>query len=815
MKRINFISLITAAFAFGFASCSDNGDEFVKGEADLAGCYGVYFPAQNTTLSLDPSEPTTATILVARTKSEGAITVPFELKDDNNVFAASELKFEDGQTESSIELSFPKAEIGVTYTCSFAIKDKLYASQYTSNAIALDFSIMRDKWNSLGNASFVDYFFFTESVECELLQNDLDKSKYRLMNPYDEIIEAGVYEGAETTPSEYISFKTLKAGEKPLDNAVAITSSNLVYFSTINTGYHHPSYGQDVLAIHPANFSSLAGDESNFQFSKVIQYQENGLPAGVQLAPYYYMNGVGGWSYFDADPSAEDQGGMLIVFPGAVLTDYSLKVEAGFSEEGVIPVTFTFGADVAYAKYAAYEGALNSAQMEAKFKAIISGEEPSTNRIDSTSVVGLSFEKTGVYSILAVAYSEDNTAQSNASLLAKYVAEGDEMPVSAYAELISTKKYERDTLSSDNILEFSLFGSGLTDAYLGIFTSRDFADYADECVAFVLDPESECQIDEEDLAVINDSVLTGVITDLNPGTEYTLVFVASNGYEQSTVTAVATTTGEPKPIYMNYSAGDINFDILPETAAGYDGTYDLYASILGYEDASRMKVSSVTFEANSDSTIVAKGIFAPWADASGFNDSITFECWDGLLYTVPSYMEATEDGYYAAVLYFSTTGKTYGHTNLYAMFGGLVEEGHIAFCDNYTGVDICGWRLGAYGDDTYAKSQLLRYLGGIYNILFTPSGMYDEESSQAPAMTQNIAGLSNFVNNKKMNYVETPDGFVKSAIREYKNMSRVSARGIRSNVAVETEGRSAVMSVVNVESKKADRSFIEIVERVF
>ena len=211
MKRISIISFITAAVAFGFASCADKAEEFQKGVVDVEGCYGVYFPAQKTTLSLDPAEPTVDTIIVARTKTEGAITVPYTLKDANNIFQSSELKFEDGQTESYIALAFDSAEVGVTYVCSIIINDPKYASQYTSNAIAIDISVTRDKWNSLGKASFSDIFMFDNVYEAEILQNDKDKSKFRLMHPYDPAMAAGdgYKEANMGNPCEYISLTLL------------------------------------------------------------------------------------------------------------------------------------------------------------------------------------------------------------------------------------------------------------------------------------------------------------------------------------------------------------------------------------------------------------------------------------------------------------------------------------------------------------------------------------------------------------------------------------------------------------------------------
>ena len=122
---------------------------YEPGEAEVDGCYGVYFPAQETDLVRDPSESRTATISVMRSNSEDAITVPLTVVDTSGLFTVSELVFEDGQSETTIDLSFEGVEVGVTYGVSFVIEDPQYASKYSSTPIALDFSVLYERWITL------------------------------------------------------------------------------------------------------------------------------------------------------------------------------------------------------------------------------------------------------------------------------------------------------------------------------------------------------------------------------------------------------------------------------------------------------------------------------------------------------------------------------------------------------------------------------------------------------------------------------------------------------------------------------------------
>lgn len=806
MKRLSIISIITAAFAFGFASCADNAEEFKKGAPDAANCYGVYFPAQKTELLLDPSEPTFDTILVARTKTEGAITVPFVLKDDSKIFEASELKFEDGQTESFIVLTFDSAQVGTTYTCSIVIEDVNYASQYTSNAIAIDISVMRDKWNSLGLATYTDYWFTDEPFKVELLQNDKDKNSYRLVDPYhpiDSVMAAAGY--TITTPSSIFPFKVLKKGETYADQK--ITLSGLISYPIVNTGWNHPSYKADVLLVHPCNFKDYA-TEDTWVYNKVIQYQENGLPAGVQIAPFYYMNGVGGWSYADADPIPGD-GGIVFVYPGAVLTDYSLTIKPDFADDGKQDVAFILGTDVAFAEFSTFEGELTAAKIDEKVDAIIAGEDSTALAIDSTCVVTLSFPATGKYTLVAVAYDEDSVPQTAESVILNYVAAKDSVPVDLYAELICTKKYERsDSLSSDNCLEYTIYGSNLTSVSVALFPSTKFLSKTKECIDLMKnDEEGKYAVKASVLEQINESGYTDVFKKLIPGLSYTLVVIGTNGYEEEIAVSSATTTGIPLPIYLEYDMSDIDEDLCPDSAKAFNGKYDFFAS----SGSSREKVSTVVMKAVNDSIISVKGMFSKLAQKYGFKDSVNFFFEDGVLYTLATVMDSVGDGYYAALNV--TNGKSYwSYENSGALIGGFVDKNHIAFVDNETGVGINGWLLSFY-EDAECK-ELAGHVAMYLDLMFAKPGLYD--GLFAPVRTQSLASkLSSVLKAPRTNYVETSRGYIKSKIRSIKDSEKIASCGVNAGFAIVPEPRSVAAKVVAVKAYNKSERSLEASDTVF
>lgn len=807
MKRLSFISIITAAVAFGFASCAEEAEEFKKGAPDSADCYGVYFPAQKTDLSLDPSEPTLDTIFVARTKTEGAITVPYVLKDENDIFEASELTFEDGQTESYIVVTFDSAKVGVTYTCSFLIEDPAYASQYTSNAIAIDLKVMRDKWNELGMATFNDWFMLGDTYEALLLQNDNDKTKFRLMHPYDAGAAAGEYGANIGDPCEYIAFKLLKAGESVYD--ATITKSDLVYFDIASTGYFHPTYGGDILIVHPANFSSLC-KEDNFLWNKVLQYQDNKLPAGVQLAPYYYIDGVGGWGNYNTDASADAETGIQIVYPGAVLTDYSLVIESDFAYQGEQDVAFILGTDIAYVDFATYDGALNSAQIDAKLEAILGGEEPNIETIDSTSVVTLSFAATGEYTILAVAYDAEDVPQTFETTVLNYVAKDDEVPVDIDAELISTKKYEKLELSSDNILEFSIYGSELKSVLVGLFSSSEFLSDPMGIVDMMLeDEENSYAVDEETLAEINDMGYTDVFTDLNPGLAYTLLVIATNGYEQDFVMCEASTTGDPlPPLYMKYYSYDIfTYDQFPTSITDFEGEYDFLAIRKSGKTGEREKISTFTLKAVTDSTVAAVGLFGADAKIISVKDSVLFEYYGGVLYTLANTMPGPK---YNAAIRWDCPEGTMGWNNPYLMVGGFIDDDDIAFIDAGTGYGFDGWALTAYTDSLYKSSA--GNLDVYYEPLFATKGIYDKLLTPAKSQAQARLGeLSAALNARRTNYVETEIGYIRSTIKNFMDApKKVTPRGRIAGLDIVPEARSVEAKIVGVKAYEPSKRSIEL-----
>lgn len=539
MKNIFKYTLSFLAMSALMLSCAKE-EEHQPGEPEVDGCYGVYFPAQETDLVLDPAEPTTASIAVMRTVTNGNITVPVTVSDTSGRFTVSQLVFEDGQSESNIILTFDKIGVGTSYSLNFEITDPQYASKYNSNPIAIDFSVIREKWNLLGKVGFTENFMWGFSVEpdhekaAEIYQNDNDKNLFRLENPFSKRYTNF------TDGSDWLVFRILKPGDVVFPGTKAetkITKKGLVYYEDFNTGYTNTNYNDKVWLMHPGGFGAYLKDEDSWSFNKVLQYQKNGLPAGVQIAPFYYLNTVGGgWD-------GSQQASIVITFPGAVLTDYTIKAEAGETKDGEFPVEFTFGADVASAKYAVYEGALSTAAKQKNAEAIGDGTETSARVVPETGAVSLSFGKSGVYTLVAVSFDADGKAQENTSVEFCYVAKGDEAnyKVNIGAGLELTSRYVGQGYTKINSALFYIYGKDLVDVKMGVFKTSSLADASEEDILSNLESVGDSLVN-----VVNKGGYSDLVTGLSALTSYTLVVWGSNGYSSDLITSEVTTDGLPK-----------------------------------------------------------------------------------------------------------------------------------------------------------------------------------------------------------------------------------------------------------------------------
>ena len=785
---------------------------YQKGEADVDGCYGVYFPVQEAAgaHTYDPSMPTEIEFTVARTNTSGAITVPVDYTESHvGIFEVPAAEFADGQSETTIKVTFPTSENGVNYKLSLAINDPQYASKYQDGAVNMDFSVLRVEWKYFLNPETGEpaKFTFTQGWWEEVHTGYV---KYYEVNGVRTC--QTVTDPVETSNGTAYGFWGTAAaeGEGELNfkwyDAVNAEGKQIVELP-VNYVYHHSSYDADVniydwytyfTIVNPQD--ALAGVDyltfvNKYGGSYITSYYDHG---GFYFATaYFYMIDVGGWKIDAFDVVAEAE--------GFVRVDYSLDVKAALTTEGAVPVTFTLGADVAKVKYAAYEGELNVAQLDAKVGAIVDGTETAVAEVAASSTVAVTMPATGKYTLVAVAYDAEGNPQSTANTVFTYVSADKPVPVVVNAGIGSADKYVPSGANTDTALEIWVYGEDLVDVKVGVFSYPSLVSDVDACKEAVLKSKS---ISAENLALANAEGYVDVVTGLVPGTEHFLLVWASNGYETTFALSDGFyTTGDPLPVYSNFTADDFKEDLLPATSEGYFGTYNYYATDYLAGDPLRSYLGQVTVAdselADSDPDkyglvseyVEVSGLFSAAAKKFGFDDTMTMEFYGGVLYQLPTYYGLCEAGYYNAVMYLTSEGKLYGHSNSYTMFGGFVDEGYIAFVDATGSYGFNGWLLRAFSDEAYSTTvgNMVCYT----DLLFVDPEVDDNGLAPAPKTASvskaQLDKISSLINAAPVNYVETERGRIHSiidavkAVRMYDNFMGIKGERTVSSVAFDAE----------------------------
>ena len=282
-----------------------------------------------------------------------------------------------------------------------------------------------EKWISLGKGKMAEAFLGVDGVyyEVEIQQNELETNRFRLVEPYAEIL-------GDIAVDKYLEFFILPAGS---EFAGFTTDAEYVIFNDYNMGKWNSNYDEDIYALHPYRFGRTP---DKWNYNVVMDYQENGLPGEVSLAPLYYLFNVGGgWDNTSANT-------ISILFPGYVKRDYSasLTYTGTYSITGVgnfARAELTLGADATDARAIVMPA---DADVTAVTDAIAAGEL-SAMAVQS-GTIDVPFNADGNFQII-VAVLKDAKVMTIATALFEYYAEGKNPWQS-----IGTGYYTDDILSS-------------------------------------------------------------------------------------------------------------------------------------------------------------------------------------------------------------------------------------------------------------------------------------------------------------------------------------------------------------------------------
>ncbi len=807
MNKTKYLLIAAVGFALSLVSCKK--EVYAPGEADEAGCYGVYFPeGQGGEISLDPSDDAKLSFTAVRKLDEGEITVPVTFtvtyegeegtETAEEIFYIDDIVFEDGQTETKFEVGFPNAAVGTTYTGSISLTDGKYVSRYGTNPVSINFSVARVKWDRVyGKLVDGKWTKTTEDdpdkVEYGSWRDDIFSSMFNFSSLYAtndrlEIYERHDWPGYYRIQNVYNPYMLAQfwgnayPEEEFEENCTAGTYSYIDATDSENVGFPYQTTGAFVGSDGYVEFYSPTEADGSYTYPGTL---ENGV-INFPIKGIYVNFTVSGGPY-----AGNSSGKTTILLPGAVMSDYSIAVEVGEAEDGDLPVAFTLGADVTKAVYGVYEGKLDDGEIYENRVALESDADAETVDLENPSIV-LSDMSTGYYTIIAVSFDKDGNPSKNTSATFSYIAKGDEKPVVVSCGVNSAEKYVPQGKSTDNTIEFYVYGENLTEVKFGAVKKTEIVSDAASVEKKILATKS---VEKDVLKAINGTGYVGTVSGLLPGTEYHLVVYASNGYESTVKVSESsvTTTGDPLPIYENYTAADIDETLLPEASEGYFGKYNFYAVDQYGKLGLREYISKVTIADSeiADSEPDEDGLKDEYVEIAGmlssavtdvlrldkpFDDTMTWDCYDGILYSLDQTLGAA--GSYWIYPYYSTSaGKIY-YGNDFCLIGGFVKEGYVAFIGypyyaSTYGLEFNGIYVTAFNDEEY--SSRAGVLAWYTDLLLVDEAKDDNgvAPSAAKATTAELHRISEEISSIKFNCVQPEKIQIREAIRNAKSSVRI------------------------------------------
>ena len=786
MKMNRYIVyLISAIFAFSAISCQEE-LTYQPGEQDHENCYGVYFPAQKGAgdLQIEPTDSKVLTYTVRRTNTDGELHVPVKIVDSAQVFSVTEIHFRDEEPVAELQVYFPSIELGKTYECTLQIDGEEYVSKYSQNSSSLRFSVTMIKWNKLlgpngettgkyRDAVFQDWFSVSGAgaeANVEIQERDDMPGYYRIFDVYGVNYMSALFGGNMSSNCVYQSYMYINA-----------TDPDKVWIPTFKCGLIlHSDYGEisigSYVTENAADFGSSISSVYGTLREGVIEFPSGSLQMKLEMLGWY---------------SANATGTHRIILPGYSAKDYHVALTAGVSDErGKLPVKVDFGKDVSQVWMSTFEGTLTETAAAEKAEQMLAGTvETEVTKIKKEATYDFSFNKTGMYSVVAIALDASGNIKSSANIAFGYLsaadAATDAKQVIVTCGLTVSDKYAQEGLTAKNSLELYINGKNIQRLHAGIYEKSQW----DRDSLSLINEIRGTQFTKSYLDQVNGTGLSLKQGYLVPGTEYVLVVEAYNGYREKLVVANATTDGKWDPRLAHYDLGDIDTDLIPANQDGYYGDYRYYAIEAGrysreYLGDASVYVGSGDMEGYTYATI--EGLF-PNA-RKNFNmkdDRLTFIYLDGFLY---NYSQAFDhfvyEGafYYPQALMYTQSGSAYG--GMIGLMGGFVADGILAIVDSGQFAqygEVCdGFALIAYSDMNHTVytglleivTEMLLIRPDLDDELIAKNGALVPESDDKNDATVSMAQMAQFSNmivRGPINCVETFDGFIQSAVEQIRS----------------------------------------------
>ena len=398
-----FVALV-ALIGLTMTSCVNKYDY----DAATASGEQVYFDNSTSKVALS-KDATSFTVPVLRVATTEAATIALTSTDESGIFTIpSSVSFAAGENKALVTIGYDptKLEYDDFKSITLSLSDTSYGTPYGFSSLSFLAGIP-SPFVTIGKAKFMDSWMYDAETyfDVTLQQNEINPDIYRIVNPYDEILVKGGYSPnyVKKGPSEYLTFQLRHAGEEV--GGAILTRDNLVTFEPFRTGYYISNYDSgdadgEVWGFHVSDdtFDSSWHVEAAYLKSCVAAYKEDGTPGQVNLAPWYYITGAGGWNKSQEDKQIE------IIFPGFTPADYSAELAysgifTDASEKVFAVGSLTLGADAQEVKAIVMDAAVDA---NAVADAIAAGELEAIDVAAGSIQVPIPEDLTGKLQIIVV-----------------------------------------------------------------------------------------------------------------------------------------------------------------------------------------------------------------------------------------------------------------------------------------------------------------------------------------------------------------------------------------------------------------------------
>lgn len=834
-----------AAVSLTFAACQE--EPYSQGEPDSLFCQGLFFPQEQAEdFVLDPEDSNVLTFTVEREVEDGEAEVPYELISSEEGFFELEedfLFFDDGQKKAKFKVYFSEDyELGEKYECTIKVTDPEYVSKYALSSSELSFSVTVVKWERVTKGGvdvglWRDDFFtsFANQLGAPLAQPYLEKE----VAVYERADLPGFYKVDEIYTSDYLS--QMYAGDDSFTDEleeycpaasilINATNPSKVYIDA-QFAFYDPfmNYGaayicSDVQEVFTSGYSNQYGTLKN----GVIEFKhKNSLVIYLPSAGTAYANNAGK---------------TRLVLPGYRGYDYSVAVTNSPSENGVMPLHFVLGDDVAEVRYQVFDGHLSDVEMVSKLENLQSATV-GVKRVTESGTYDFSTSKTGFYTLIACSYDAAGNYQEYDFVKFGYDTAKDPKDVDINLGLIVSDKHGATGRTAENSMEFYVYGSEIKEAKVALYKKIHYEDFRE-----AIDAEFKYYIsalDRYQLDSLNKVGYTGVVDGLTPGTEYILVAYADNGYHSGFFTATATTEGVFDLMDAEFTFYDLPARLQTDTHDDYFKTWDVWSlDPFTATKWGRTKRGTATFKDKKDvmydsdgnvTTVPGNADYImdyislegmhPNLAKKGLKDAIDFEYYEGFIYSMMTQVpEMTVEGQKVyptnAYLYFTNTGLS-PYLENGAMIGGFIteEKDVIALVGNpqasapYMAMLMCYFTDPSYSGNGY----LFEEDAHAYPLLVSPDSKYasygkSSASLSVPAACKRVAFE---LEKGQGNYVETARGYIMSTIDKIrKTPYNYMENALETSVSFE---RAAVEFTAELSSEKTAEgrlSELDLVERI-